>query len=189
MRNKQRYCGQLQNHVRIVNFCEWIREITIHSKSSYFCMVLWHGWSCKEVCGTILWVGRQDDSTTLQSIYSMHRWPPLQRRRNKICLRIVKFMLSIFLKCFYLARVGRPDILWSENKLEPSITKWTKAWVDWFHLFIILVNTNNTVMWEILLNNADWDSFKTLTSREILKIRNPLLEEHCVSLEVTHLFQ
>ena len=34
-------------------------------------------------------------------------------------------------------------------------------------------------MWEILPNNADWDCFKTLTSREILKIRNPLLEEHC----------
>ena len=28
-------------------------------------------------------------------------------------------------------------------------------------------------MWVILLNNADWDCFKTLTSREILKIRNP----------------
>ena len=33
------------------------REITIPSKYSYFFMVLWHGWSCKEVCGTILWVG------------------------------------------------------------------------------------------------------------------------------------
>ena len=33
-----------------------------------------------------------------------------------------------------------------------------------------------------LLNNADWDCFKTLTSREILKIRNPLLEEHCAFL-------
>ena len=38
-------------------------------------------------------------------------------------------------------------------------------------------------------NNADWDCFKTLTSREILKIRNPLLEEHCAFLEVIHLFQ
>ena len=34
-------------------------------------------------------------------------------------------------------------------------------------------------MWVILLNNADWDCFKTLTSRDILKIRNPLLVEHC----------
>ena len=77
MRKKQRYCGQLQNHVRIANFRGWGREITIPSKSSYFFMVLWHGWSCKEMCGTILWVGEQDDSTTLESIYSMHRWPPL----------------------------------------------------------------------------------------------------------------
>ena len=37
-------------------------------------------------------------------------------------------------------------------------------------------------MWVILLNNADWDCVKTLTSREILKIRNPLLEEHCAIL-------
>ena len=39
-------------------------------------------------------------------------------------------------------------------------------------------------MWVILPNDADWDCFKTLTSREILKIRNPLLEEHCAFLEV-----
>ena len=41
------------------------------------------------------------------------------------------------------------------------------------------MNTNNIVMWVVLLDNADWDCFKTLTSREILKIRNLLLEEHC----------
>ena len=70
------------------------RKTTIPSKSSYFFMVLWHGWSCKEVCGAILWVDKQDDSTTLQSIYSMHWWPPLQRRGNEICWSIVKCMLS-----------------------------------------------------------------------------------------------
>ena len=51
------------------------------------------------------------------------------------------------------------------------------------------VNTNNIVMWVILPNNADWDCFKTLTSQEILKIRNPVLEEHCAYSEVIHLFQ
>ena len=104
MRNKQRYCGQLQNHVWIENFCGGIREITISSKYSYFFMVLWHGRSCKEVCGTILWVGEQDDSATLQGIHSMHRWPPLQRRRNKICWRIVKYMLSNFSEMFILGK-------------------------------------------------------------------------------------
>ena len=34
---------------------------------------------------------------------------------------------QIVLKCLYLARIGRPDILWSINKLARSITKWTKA--------------------------------------------------------------
>ena len=33
----------------------------------------------------------------------------------------------IALKCSYLARIGRPDILWSVSKLARSITKWTKA--------------------------------------------------------------
>ena len=41
-------------------------------------------------------------------------------------------------------------------------------------------------MWVILQNNADWDCFKILTSREILEIRNPLLEEHCAFSEVIH---
>ena len=34
---------------------------------------------------------------------------------------------QIVLKCLYLARIGRPDILWSVSKLARSITKWTKA--------------------------------------------------------------
>ena len=39
---------------------------------------------------------------------------------SQVCYQIV-------LKCLYLARIGRPDILWSVNKLARSITKWTKA--------------------------------------------------------------
>ena len=39
---------------------------------------------------------------------------------SQVCSQIV-------LKCLYLARIGRPDILWLVNKLARSITKWTKA--------------------------------------------------------------
>ena len=39
---------------------------------------------------------------------------------SKVCSQIV-------LKCLYLARIGRPDIPWSVNKLARSIIKWTKA--------------------------------------------------------------
>ena len=34
---------------------------------------------------------------------------------------------QIILKCLNLARIGRPDILWSVNNLPRSITKWTQA--------------------------------------------------------------
>ena len=39
---------------------------------------------------------------------------------SQVCSQIV-------LKCLYLARIGRPDILWSVSKLARSITKWTEA--------------------------------------------------------------
>ena len=100
---------------------------------------------------------------------------------------------QIVLKCLYLARIGRPDILWSVNKLARSITKWTKACDKRLNRLISYihtrVSTNNIVMWEILLSNADWDCFRTLTLREILKIQNPLQEEHYVYLAVINLFQ
>ena len=62
------------------------------------------------------------------------------------------------------------------------------AWVDWFLTIITHVNTNSIAMWIIWQNNAGWDCFKTLILREILKVQNPLLEEHCAFLEVIHLF-
>ena len=34
---------------------------------------------------------------------------------------------QIVLKCLYLTRIGRPDILWSVNKLARTVTKWTQA--------------------------------------------------------------
>ena len=37
---------------------------------------------------------------------------------SQICSQIV-------LTCLYLARIGRPHILWSVNKLARSVTKWT----------------------------------------------------------------
>ena len=42
------------------------------------------------------------------------------RERSNVCSQIV-------LKCLYLARIGRPDILWSVNTLARAVTKWTRA--------------------------------------------------------------
>ena len=90
-------------------------------------MLLRYGRSCEEMCGAILWVGKQDDSKTLQSIFSLHRWPSFQRRRMKSVGKLSHVCSQIVLKCLYLARIGRPDTLWSVNKLARSITKSTKA--------------------------------------------------------------
>ena len=58
-------------------------------------MVSWHERSCKEVRGKILWTGEQNNSTATQSRNSMPWRPPFQeRRRSRICWRIVKSVLT-----------------------------------------------------------------------------------------------
>ena len=42
-------------------------------------------------------------------------------------LDISELLESLFTKSLYLVRIGRPDILWSVNKLARSETKWTQA--------------------------------------------------------------
>ena len=80
---------------------------------------------------------------------------------------LFKVRSQIGLKCLYLARIGRPDILWSVNKLARSITKWTKVCDKRLNRLITYihhsyVNTNNIVMWETLRNNAGWDCLRNL---------------------------
>ena len=142
--NKQRYCRQLQNHVWIPNFRKSNRKITF--------VVLWHGRSCQEMCGTIMWVGKQDDSTTLQSTNSTHRWPShFKEGEWKSVGELSKACSRIVLKCLYLARVGKLDYgLWtnllvrSRNGPKPV----TNDYVLWSLTFIIQMNTNNIVMWK-----------------------------------------
>ena len=43
---------------------------------------------------------------------------------------LAKVSSQIVLRCLYLARIGRPDILWSVNKLARSITTWTPKACD-----------------------------------------------------------
>ena len=163
-------------------------------KSSYFFVVLRYGRSYQEMCGTILWVGKQDDSATLQSIYSMHWWPSFPRKRIEICRRTVTSMLSIDLKMLKLGTYWKTwysmvseQTCTIDYKMDQSFV--TNAWLVWYLTSITHVNTNNIVMWETLQNNAGWDCFRTRTLQEILRIQNLLRVEHCAFLEVIHLFQ
>ena len=65
----------------------------------------------------------------------------------------------------------------------------TNDHVVWSLTFIIHVKTNSIVMWKILVNNADWDCFKTSILQGILRVQNLRQVEHCAFCEVIHLFQ
>ena len=66
-------------------------------------------------------------------------------------------------KILYLARTGRPDILWSVKKLARSVTEWTQACgrrkarlISYIHhTFITQPNSDNIVMWATQLSIAD----------------------------------
>ena len=105
---------------------------------------------------------------------------------SQVCSQIV-------LKCFFLARIGRPDILWSVNKLARSITKWTKACDKRLNRLISYINHKSEYKQYCHVGNtakqSGWDCFKTPILREILRTQNLLRVEHCALLEVIHLFQ
>ena len=52
---------------------------------------------------------------------------PFKEEKLKSVRELSKVCSQIILKCLYLARIGRPDILWPMSKLARSITKWTKT--------------------------------------------------------------
>ena len=72
---------------------------------------------------------------------------------------------QIGLKYLYLARFGRPDILWSVNKLARSITKWTKASDKRLSRLISYIHHTCDYKQHCHVGNtakhADWDCFKT----------------------------
>ena len=94
------------------------------------------------------------------------------------------------MKCLYLARIGRPAILWSVNELARSITKWTKACDKRLNRLISYIHhTCEYKQYCHVGNTADWYYFKTPILQEILRMQNLLRVEHCAFLEVIHLFQ
>ena len=51
------------------------------------------------------------------------------------------------------------------------------------------MNTNSIVMWGTLLNNADWDCFKTPIFAGDLEDSESTSVERCAFWEVIHMFQ
>ena len=95
----------------------------------HFLMVLWHGRSCKDMRGKMLRTGKQRDRAVIISLKSLLGWWYHHFKKeelesvgdlSKVCPQNVS-------KWLHLARIGRPDILWSVDKLARSVTKRTGA--------------------------------------------------------------
>ena len=109
--------------------------------------------------------------------------------------KLSKVSSQIVLKCLCLARIGRPDILWSAtgNRLARSITKWTKACDKRLSRLISYIHHTCEYKQYCHVGNTAkqcrLDCFKTPILQEILRIQNLHQVEHCKCLEVIRLFQ
>ena len=83
---------------------------------------------------------------------------------------------QIVLKCLYLALFGRPDILWSVNKLARAVTKMDKILWQTLGAFDLIHSSYKWIPAILLCethdNNADLNCFKTLILQETLKTQN-----------------
>ena len=128
-KNNQRYCGQIQRFV-------WIQDVSWRgrkmqwSEESEANMSSWsydmegHAKKCVQRYCELA-------NKTTQQLYKVatpciddHQFKEEEKSAvgelSKVCAQIV-------LKCLYLARIGRPDIFWSVNKLARAVTKWMRA--------------------------------------------------------------
>ena len=73
-----------------------------------------------------------------------HAWIIINSKKKvsqlENCPQFAHEFSQIVMKCLYVARIGRLDILWSVNKFARPITKWTKAcdkrlsrWISYIH--------------------------------------------------------
>ena len=97
---------------------------------------------------------------------------------SNICSQIV-------LKCLYLARIGRPDILWSVTKLakqsQNGLRLETDVQQDWILTFITQMISDRIVLWVTRLSIADWVCFKTQTLQAMLRTRKqPSVRVLCI---------
>ena len=104
-----------------------------------------------------------------------------------------KYAPKLFWNVLYTARIGRPDIPWSVNNLARSITKWTKACDKRLNRLISYVHHTCEYKQYCHVGNTAKQCrlglFQDSDLQEILRIQNPLREEHCAFLEVIRLFQ
>ena len=99
------------------------------------------------------------------------------------------------LKCLYLARIGRLDILLSVNKLARSVTKWTQACDKRFATFISYIYSSHEWLSSILSSGKHGTTLQTWLiprlrlCRRLWEFKVNLRWVSCVFLEAEQLSQ
>ena len=116
-----RYCGQFQSHVRISNFrgCELKNFHTFRIFVSLRGLMTWKVMRRNVWSDIVSWQTRRLNNFTKYLLHASMATTSKKKKWN-LLENCHKYAL---LKCLCLARIGRPDILWSVNKLPRSITK------------------------------------------------------------------
>ena len=129
MWKKQRYCGQLQSHVWITNFRgrKWKNFHTLRIFVLLHGLMIWKVMRRNLWSDIVRWQTRRLNNSTKYLLHASMTTTLKRKKELNSVEELSQVCSQIVLKCLYLARIGRLDILWSVNKFARSITKWTKA--------------------------------------------------------------
>ena len=130
MRNEQRYCGQEKKYFLI-------QDLRRSKKKSYLVQgdlmqTSIHGLVMCKVMQRNVWSDLASWRIKQLSSFSESQLHALMTINSKkknwdVLENCEKYALKLSWQCLYLTRIGRPDILWSLNKLARAVTKLTRA--------------------------------------------------------------
>ena len=141
-----------KEHVWITFFCWSNRNLLAETSRTNSSVVLRHGGTCSKMCRCCELANKKVEQFYKVSSPCLDDHQFKQEELESVG-ELSEVCSQIVLKCLYLARIGRPDILWSVNKLARSVTKWTQACdkrlarlISWYssHARTIV----NIVIWE-----------------------------------------
>ena len=128
MPNKHRYCGQLQNHVRIANF-RGREQRNYHSLKIFVFLhglVIWRVMQRSVWNDNVSWRIRRFNNSTKYLLHASMTTTSKKKKQN-----LLETWHKYAPKLFWNASIWHvlEDLIfyWSVNKLARSITKWTKA--------------------------------------------------------------
>ena len=112
---------------------------------------------------------------------------PFKEKENESVGELSTVCSQVVLKCLYLVRIGRPDILWSVNELALAVTKWTEACDK--RLARLISYIHHTCEYRQYCYVGNTAQHCRLGLFQSLKTQNQHQEGSCVFLEVTRSYQ